>query len=182
MHSFPIDDDRLRELILHISARCADWEAFDSAFLERMLFQADFLHFRAHGVSITGQTWRRGVLGPSPRGMSRVLRSPGGDFAVREMPMGDGLHVRRKPAALRAARLEGFGSPELATLDTVIRHYRNGGGGDLLVIPWHLARPREKIPYVLALVGQTPRAVPPGQPGNVRGLMRLTRESLEPAT
>lgn len=124
MHEFPADDGRLAELILYISARCADWSHFDQALLDRILFQSDFLQYRTHGAPITGQAYRRGPSGPAPRGLSRVLRGLAREFAVVETPEGDGLHVRRRPAALRPARLAGFTAEELATVDEVLAYYR----------------------------------------------------------
>jgi hypothetical protein len=153
----PADDGRLAELILHVSARCADWEPFDAAMLERMLFQSDFLHYREQGRSITGQAYRRGLVGPSPRGLSRVLRAIAREFAMLESPLGDGLHVSRRPVALRAARLSGFDGQEIATVERVIWHYRRAWnpalrGPDLLGIPWEGALHREVLPYALALL------------------------------
>jgi hypothetical protein len=124
MHEFPADDARLAELILYVSARCADWDGFDPVLLDRILFQADFLHYRRFGAPITGQAYRRGPAGPTPRGLSRVLRALAKEFAVVETPEGDGLHVRRRPAALRAARLSAFAESDLATVEEVLGHYR----------------------------------------------------------
>ncbi len=166
MSSFSPDDARLKELILHVSARCADWDDFDPFLLERILFQSDFLHFREHGTPITGQTYRRGLMGPSPRGMARVLKTLARDFAVQETPLGDGLHVRRRPRALREADLGIFDGQELVTVEEVIAFYRwnrlvgetgrgaGAGPSDLVEVPWESAGLREEIPYALALVGQ----------------------------
>lgn len=153
----PADDGRLAELILHVSARCADWELFDAAMLERILFQSDFLHYRENGRPITGQAYRRGLLGPSPRGLSRVLRAMAREFAMLESPVGDGLHVLRRPVALRAARLAGFDGQEIATVERVIWHYRRAWnparqGPDLLEVPWEGALHRDVLPYALALI------------------------------
>lgn len=162
---FPADDGRLRELILHVAERCADWPDFDPAMLERILFQADFLHFREQGFPITGQAWRRGIRAPSPRGMARALRELALDLAVDEIPVGDGLHVRRRPHALRAADLSGFDGTEIAAVEKSVWHYRlrwdaAAAGPDLLDIPWTLAGPREEIPYALALVAREPAGSP----------------------
>jgi hypothetical protein len=177
MREFPADDGRLAELILHVSARCADWEHFDPILLDRILFQADFLHYRTYGAPITGQTYRRGPSGPAPRGLSRVLRGLAREFAVVETPEGDGLHVRRRPAALRGARLSAFDARELATVEQVLRHYREGREGagrrsdspqsadwrsppqdapDYFEIPWREAGPRAILPYSLALAAPEP--------------------------
>ncbi|HKP95080.1 MAG TPA: hypothetical protein VJ385_04910 [Fibrobacteria bacterium] len=160
MNLFPADDRRLRELILHISRRCGDWDPFTPALLERMLFQADFLHFRLHGFPITGQTYRRGVRSPAPRTMARMVRdmARAGEFEISEEPIGDGLHVRRRAHAYREPELRIFDGQEIALVERVIRfyrrHWRTGSAGpDLLVLPWELAAPREEIPYPLALLG-----------------------------
>jgi hypothetical protein len=160
MNLFPGDERRMRELILHLSLRCADWEGFDASLLERMLFQADFLHFRRYGFPITGQTYRRGIRSPAPRIMARMLRcmSAAGELEIQELPLGDGLHVRRVPRAYREPDLRLFDGQEIAVVETVIRHYREcwrAGSDeiDLLAMPWEAAGPREEIPYALALVG-----------------------------
>ena len=102
MSLFPADDRRLRELILHISLRCGDWDGFALALLERMLFQSDFLHFRRHGFPITGQTYRRGILSPAPRTMGRMLRDMTGSGGVGNFgrTCRGRVHVRRVPRAL----------------------------------------------------------------------------------
>jgi hypothetical protein len=156
MQGFPPDDGRLAELILYVSDRCAEWNHFDPILLDRILFQADFLHYRAFGASITGQTYRRGPSGPAPRGLSRVLRGLAREFAVVEMPAGDGLHVYRRPAALRPARLSAFSARELATVEEVLGHYRHGRGPDYLEMPWQEAGPRAILPYSLALEAPSP--------------------------
>jgi hypothetical protein len=160
MNPFPGDEQRLRELILHLSLRCADWQGFDVFLLERMLFQADFLHFRRYGFPITGQTYRRGIRSPAPRILSRLLRglSATGGLEILELPLGDGLHVRRVPRAYREPDLRLFDGQEIAVVEQVIRHYRErwsagSDEADLLAMPWEAAGPREEIPYALALVG-----------------------------
>lgn len=161
MTGFTPDDTRLAELILYVSERCAEWDDFDPVVLSRILFQADFLCFRECGRPITGQAYRRGPSGPAPRGLSRVLRGLAREFAVREIPLGDGLHVRRRPAAMRAARLSVFAPRELAIVEDVLRHYRSGWtplreGPDFLSVPWEAAGPREIIPYTWALEAPEP--------------------------
>jgi hypothetical protein len=164
MDGFPPDDGRLAELILYVSDRCADWDDFDPVVLDRILFQADFSHYRECGVPITGQAYRRGPSGPTPRGLARVLRGLAREFAVLEIPLGDDLHVRRRPLARREARLALFGPRELALVDDVMRHYRTTWGparpeapsSDYLAIPWELAAPRELIPYAWALLAPGP--------------------------
>jgi hypothetical protein len=161
MDGFPADDGRLGELILYVADRCADWDAFDPIVLDRILFQSDFLHYRDFGAPITGQAYRRGPSGPVARGLARVLRGLAREFAVRETPVGDGLHVRRRPEGLRGARTALFDARELAVVDEVLGHYRRAWsplreGPDYLAIPWHLAGPREIIPYESALFAPEP--------------------------
>lgn len=160
MSLFPADDGRLRELILHFSHRCGDWETFTATLLERMLFQADFLHFRMHGFPITGQAYRRGIHSPAPRTMARIVRGmiQAGDLEIAEEPREDNLHVRSIPRAFRDPDLRIFDGQEIALVEMVIRFYRGNWregseGPDLLTLPWELAAPREEIPYSLALLG-----------------------------
>jgi hypothetical protein len=167
MHGFAPDDDRLAELILYISGSCADWDEFDPVVLTRILFQSDFAHYREYGAPISGQTYRRGPSGPVPRGLSRVLRGLAREFAILEIPLGDGLHVKRRPAAMREARLALFAEEELATVEEVMRHYRSTWtpsreSPDFLDLDWEAAGPREIIPYSLALA--SPVGIGPGAP------------------
>jgi hypothetical protein len=160
MSLFPADDRRLRELILHVSLRCRDWEQFSSAVLDRILFQSDFLHFRRFGFPITGQAYRRGVRSPAPRALPRVLRAMqrAGEWNCLELPLADGIHVRRLPCACREPDLRIFDGREIDLVEQVIRFYHThwkdeGEGPDFLAMPWQLAAPREEIPYHLALLG-----------------------------
>jgi hypothetical protein len=184
MNPFPADDQRLRELILHVAALCGDWEEFDITLLDRILFQIDFLHFRLYGYPVTGQTYVRGIRSPAPENRRPVVRllMQAGMVEIRERPLGDGLHVRTVPVALREADLRGFDGQEIATAERVLRFYgetwtgdrqpasdrnerpgpespwaRIQEGPDLLDLPWELAGPGEEIPYCLALVRQPRR-------------------------
>lgn len=167
MSLFPSDDNRTRELILHIAERGADWNAFALPMLHRILFQADFLHFRLYGFPITGQTYLRGAQTPTPRSKTRILREmqASGDLEIREEPVGDGLHVRSVPRALRESDLRMFDGREIALVERVLRHFRENasetGAGDLLELPWESARVREEIPYALGLMGR----ISPGSAG-----------------
>jgi hypothetical protein len=159
MNPFPADDARLRALILHISLRCGDWHRFDIALLDRLLFQADFLHFRLYGVPITGQTYLRGLRSPAPESMRGMVRRmiQSGEYLIREMEVGDGLHVRSVPAAHREPDLRIFDGQEIAVVERVLWFYRQNwtaeaAGPDLLEIPWELADLWEEIPYALALI------------------------------
>jgi hypothetical protein len=180
MNPFPADDARLRALILHISLRCGDWPGFDMALLDRLLFQADFLHFRLYGFPITGQTYVRSLRSPAPqvlRGMvRRMIQS--GDFAIREVEVGDGLHVRNIPAAHREPDLRIFDGQEIAVVERVLWFYRQHWAGetagpDLLEIPWELADLWEEIPYALALISGARSDEPPQA-------MRLPRPEARP--
>lgn len=176
MNPFTADDQRLKELILHIAARCGDWEAFDVSLLDRMLFQADFLHFRLYGYPITGQTYVRGIRAPSPENRRRTTRLliQAGEMEIQELPLGDGLHVRTVPVALREPDLRGFDGQEIAITERVLRFYREAWtrgwnrvlgqeGPDLVELPWELAGPEEEIPYCLALVSAAPAFALPGR-------------------
>lgn len=193
MSLFPADDQRLRELILHLAREGEEWEEFSLALLDRLLFQADFLHFRAHGFPITGQTYRRGILSPAPRSMARILRGMerAGDLEIREEALDDGIHVRRRPRAMRPPDLRIFDGQEIALVEKVLRFYRRTWRTgsreiDMLVLPWELAAPREEIPYQLALVGAIARpdaraeaeAYHPLEMEQAKGMRQLAHHSL----
>lgn len=165
MNPFLADDQRLKELILHIAARCGDWKRFDIFLLDRILFQTDFLHFRLYGYPVTGQTYVRAIRAPSPENRRRTARLlvQAGELEIQELPLGDGLHVRTVPVALREPDLRDFDGQEIAIAERVLRFYRetwtapenrtlDPQGPDLVDLPWELAGPGEEIPYCLALI------------------------------
>ncbi len=178
MNPFTADDERLRALILHLSARCSDWKIFDVILLDRMLFQSDFLHFRLHGFPITGHAYHRGIRSPAPQTMRRLTRAMirSGELEITEVSRGDGLHVRFVPTALRDPDLRIFDGQEIAVVERVLWFYRNNwtsngiaddvtvDGPDLLDLPWELAGPQEEIPYHLALISGPRTGKEPEQP------------------
>ena len=177
MNPLIADDQRLKELILHIAARCGDWDRFDIFLLDRILFQTDFLHFRLYGYPVTGQTYVRAIRAPSPENRRRTARLlvQAGELEIQERPLGDGLHVRMVPVALREPDLRGFDGQEIAIAERVLRFYReawtDGGnptldpqGPDLVDLPWELAGPGEEIPYCLALISAAPPSAPSALP------------------
>jgi hypothetical protein len=184
MSLFPADYERLRELILHLSQRCRDWERFDSAMLDRLLFQADFQHFLRHGFPITGQAYRRGILSPAPRSIRRVLRDMinAGSLEIVEVQHPDGLHARRFPRALREPDLRIFDGREIALVESVIRFYRGtwdpDTGEDMLILPWEAAKPREEIPYQLALLGNLSKSAAASGRYGQAGLYGTARQVL----
>jgi hypothetical protein len=167
MSLFPADDGRLQEMILHIVHCCEDMDTFDANMLNRILFQADFLHFRRHGFPITGQAYRRGIRTPFPKNLLRVCRSMIQAQALEpvESPLGDGLHIRKSFLALREPSLQIFDGREIGLVDFLIRSFREAHvlekpWPDLVNVPWESARYREEIPYALALIEARDRSGP----------------------
>lgn len=61
-----------RRLFAAIEFLCRNLEIFRTA-LNKLLFYADFIHFREHGCSITGAVYARLPLGPVPDGFNSMF-------------------------------------------------------------------------------------------------------------
>src|SRR6266498_2034018 len=60
-------EERLREMILYICAKCADDPAFGATKLNKILWFSDFLAYFQRGVPITGVAYQRLSRGPAPK-------------------------------------------------------------------------------------------------------------------
>lgn len=91
---------KLREMMVFFSALPSVYPTK----LNKLLFYADFLHFKLHSVSITGTAYLAFQHGPVPAHYDRLLVDmyEGGDLAKEEVDFPDGsggerLHPEREP-------------------------------------------------------------------------------------
>jgi hypothetical protein len=115
-------EERLREMILYICAKCADDPAFGATKLNKILWFSDFLAYFQRGVPITGVAYQRLSRGPAPKRLvpvrEQMIRRR--ELGIEPRPYFN--KVQERPVALREAKIDRlFKSTDIAIVDEVIR-------------------------------------------------------------
>ena len=105
---FQPDDDKLKELILLISARSEGDSTFGAVKLNKLLFYCDFSAYLTFGAPITGQEYFALPQGPAPRRMKPVSDDmvEAGDLAYQRLEYHG--YQQKKPIALREPNYSAF--------------------------------------------------------------------------
>lgn len=153
-------DDRLRELILYIAAKCASDPKFNSTILNKILFCADFLSYAKKGKPITGAAYKALDKGPAPKRLVPVRRKmiDARELEIRRIPQFS--FSRHQYVALRAAHIDDFFAPsDIALVDEIIEMLRGVTAAAVSDFShrriWKIARksPHEQlIPYEAMLI------------------------------
>ena len=155
-------DDRLAELILHISEACEDDPTFGATKLNKILWWADFLSFARHGQAITGVEYQRLKNGPAPKRLVPVrARLVGnGDIVVQERSVFKRTQKRIVP--MRKANYTLFTAKQIALVDEMISDL---WGDNAITVSeqshgkaWEIARDRQSIPYESIFLSDEPTA------------------------
>lgn len=153
---WPGSDEKLAEMILHVSAKCQSDNNFGATKLNKLLFFADFLSYQQRGVPITGAAYMKLDHGPVPHRLKPVRDSliKKKAAALGETPLGRFKQHRLVP--LRKANLSQFSGEDIDFVDEVISMFRNMNGSEISEIShdriWRVAKDKEKIPYEAAFV------------------------------
>lgn len=158
---FEENPEKLAELILYISQKCANDPRFGAVKLNKILFFSDFLSFANYDVPITGMEYQKLKHGPGPRRLlpvrERLVES--GSLGIQALPLGSG--IQQRTVNLRAPNLEAFTAKEIALIDSVIEtleHRTAKMVSDLShrMSGWKLALPGETIPYETVFLPEKP--------------------------
>ncbi len=110
----PGSQDRLRQMILYVSQRCAAARYFGLVKLNKIIWRADFDAFAARGVPVTGRPYQRLQFGPAAKEMlpvhSEMLRQ--GLISVDLRDFGDNM-VARRTIAHQEPALKNFSADDL---------------------------------------------------------------------
>ena len=155
---------RFRELILYCALKSETHRFFGATKLNKCLFYADFLAYRALGSSITGAEYLALEHGPAPRQFVSEREA-----MVRDNKIAIQQRARQQRViALREPDLGGFSGAEIAIVDQVIDALRTLDAGDVSEIShaflgWKAAKAESDatgkhvvIPYSTALVSNEP--------------------------
>jgi hypothetical protein len=143
---------RFRELILYVADQCYGDERFGFTKLNKVLFNADFVHYGLTGESITGQEYQKLRHGPAPRRMLpalQTLKSEGGAVVRVDRRFG---FPRKYVVPLREPDANMFTGLQIKLVDQWIRHFREMTAAGVSAeshefIGWRLVDYGETIPY-----------------------------------
>ena len=152
------DDDKLRELILHISLESEGDEYYGATKLNKLLFLADLTAYRVLGKPITGQEYQAIPHGPAPRRLAPVRdrMRDAGEIGVREIDFYS--RKQHRIIALILPDISKFDAGEIAIVDRLIRRWWGKSAREISdyvyeILGGRIAEEGETIPYEVALVG-----------------------------
>ena len=115
---------RLRELVLHVCARCADADRFGKVKLNKILWRADIRAYAERRMPVTGRTYQKLAAGPAPLEMPLILAEleAEGSIVFSRREMSDG-YVELRPVAHVAPSLRAFSPDDIDYVEEAIRFY-----------------------------------------------------------
>lgn len=158
------NEAKLKELILYISAKCADDPGFGAVKLNKLLYMADNFAYAELGQPITGVEYMKLEKGPAPRRLLPVKREMvnAREIVEVEQPLFGLKNPLKKVVPLRKPDLSMFSAAEIALVDGIIEECRDATGSHLSEythdhMGWRLAPDlRDTIPYSAVFLSSDP--------------------------
>ncbi len=156
------DEEKLAELILYISQKCATDPKFGAIKLNKILYLSDFLSFGNFGEPITGVEYQHLRLGPAPRRLVPVREAlqSAGKLVVQNLPLRSGKKQTRT-VNLTDPNLKLFSGREIALVDSVIEDLWNLDAEESSefshrFVGWKMTNEGENIPYGSIFISDEP--------------------------
>lgn len=158
------DEQKLKELVLYVGAKCALDPHYGVLKLNKILFYSDFRAYRALGSPITGADYKKYPHGPAPRGMKTIRERliAAGDAIEYKNPLpylteDDEPMSEKRLLPKTKPNMAPFSSDQLAIVDSVIEWLRPMTGTRVSHMShkhpgWALAGMDEIIPYQTELL------------------------------
>ena len=161
-HSVKYDEQKLKELIVYISAQNNLSDKYGMTKLNKLLFFSDFTAYARTGRAITGATYIKMPYGPVPEAIQTATAELKRESRVFTQKLTLGEREGSRLVAVYDANLEGFSGEEIAIVDEIIKRYWDLTGAQISdishgFIGWGMALDREKIPYFTVMVPDQPR-------------------------
>ena len=159
--SYPLNEDKLKNLILYLSQKCAGHSNFGKTKLCKLLYFSDFLNFAEYDEPITGCEYIRMPYGPYPDDFRHTLNSMIDDrqLALQKFQLAQD-QVQEKPVNLEEPDLSLFSASEVSIIDSVIEKFASSSGTAMSEfshrLGWKFARDREVIPYESIFIDTRP--------------------------
>jgi len=144
---------KFENLILYICQKSAGDHYFGRTKLNKLLYFADFGHFREHGHPISGEKYMALQNGPVPRHMIGTLDQMKRAGTLREDEVNVGANrPMLRPAAIQNPDISQFSSSEISYVDEVLAKYARMTGTELANLShaepgYRAARDKETIEY-----------------------------------
>jgi hypothetical protein len=155
------DQDKLRELIVHIAWQSQDDSTFGAVKLNKILYYADFYAYRKLGASITGAEYQKLPEGPAPRRLlpARASLIEDGSIRIEFVPRFN--YVQQRIVPLRKPDLSRFSAEELRIVDEVIEALRGKSAREVShmsheELGWQVVEDYQTIPYRTAWLSAEP--------------------------
>jgi len=152
-------DRRLRELMLHVAARCQNDPTFGATKLNKILFFSDFSSFLRTGKPVTGAIYMRQNNGPVPRRLvpAREELIDKKRAVIQKNELWNGM-VQNRLIALDKADLSQFTKEELQQVEAVVESLDGRTAAEVSklsheeCLAWEIAEDGEDIPYEAAFL------------------------------
>lgn len=156
--------DKFKELVLYVARKSECDPNFGAIKLNKVLFFSDFLAYRTHGNSISGEVYFKLPFGPAPRHLLPAVRQLEEAAACYQIERSYFGKTQKRIVARREPDLALFSAAEIALVDEIIRILLDNDGREVSelshrFIGWQAASDQENIPYETVFVGD-PAAVP----------------------
>ena len=151
------DEEKFTELLVLVADRLRNDEAGGATKLNKVLYFADFTHFRRTGHPITGAEYQKLANGPAPRRLLPV-RSRLVESADAEIEEHDFLgYKQHRLVPKRPADVSVFSSEELETIHDVLDDLAGMNAREVSDLSheeagWRLTEEGDAIPYAAALI------------------------------
>jgi len=147
------DEEKLSELILYISQKCATDPKFGAVKLNKILYLSDFLAFGNWGEPITAVEYQHLRKGPAPRRLIPVRDAlqKAGKLVVQTLPLKSGNRQVRT-VNLVDPNLKVFSGREIALVDSIIEELWNMDAEESSefshrFVGWKMTQEFDAIPY-----------------------------------
>jgi hypothetical protein len=159
------DEEKLGELILYISQKCATDPKFGAIKLNKILYLSDFIAFGSWGQAITEVEYQHLRKGPAPKRLLPVRQAlqESGKLVVQPMPLRSG-NVQVRTVNRVEPNLELFSGREIALVDSIIEDLwdldaEESSEFSHRFVGWKMTKEGDPIPYGSIFISDEPLSV-----------------------
>jgi len=155
-------EEKLAELILYISQKCANDPCFGAIKLNKVLYFSDFFAYANWGQPISGAEYQNLRKGPAPRRLVPVREYLQYQKALVIQPIQlKSGNVQHRTINLREPDLSKFTAAEIALVDQIIsilQDFDAEQSSDLShrMVGWKMTKEGETIPYATIFLSDEP--------------------------